>query len=192
MADSTLDSELIVLLSGRFGAPNVQQGELVAGILGALHHNVAVPYFPVGSVVRLYNSSNAGQPGFSEFVYLRYNDGGAPPAMAAKQVAIPTSATVWYHVTNDPDNAAATPTEGNPLAVVCLSVMTDTYYGWFWCGGICPEDHVVGLAGNFATEGNVAAGPIVSHDLAADAIGFGPVGGDTEAFIGYALAADAA
>jgi len=188
MADSTLDDALFFLFKGRFGAPTKTVKDIPGGVLGADHHDVAaVPdYLKIGDVLEVPLTY-----GSAEFVYLRYNDAAAPPTMAAKQLAIPV-ATTWYDYTNDPDNAGAQITEGNPLAVVCLSAMTDTKYGWFYCGGPVPVDFVAGLNGNFATEGAVAIGGICSNDLTADAIGLGPVAADTEFAIGYSYAADAA
>jgi len=188
MADSTIDSELIYLINP-WGPPNTEPS-LLDDIIGAQHHNVEEAFFPIGSVVNLWNDSgDAGKDGWSQFVYLQIELTGAPTS-AAKQVVVPDSATVWYIVTNDPDDCIKA--DGSALFGVTLSVMTDAYYGWYWCGGVCPEGRVSDLAGNFATESNVLAGMIATSDLAdADAIGFGPVAADTEAGCGFALADDA-
>ena len=189
MADSTLDSELLYLINP-WGPPNTEPS-LLDDIIGAQHHNVETAFFPVGSVVNLWNDSgDAGKDGWSQFVYLQIELTGAPTS-AAKQVVVPDSATVWYTVTNDPDGCIANSGTGDCLFGVTLSVMTDGYYGWFWCGGVCPEARVSDLAGNHATEGNVVAGSITPHNLAADEIGWGPMA-TTEAHAGFALAADAA
>jgi hypothetical protein len=187
MADGTLDSELLFLIGGRFGPADSHEVP-PGGFDGASHHNVATAVYPLGHVISVKNEGY-GKGGYSEFVYLRYNANTTPPTMAAKQFAVPASPTVWYEFTNDPDDTYAVET-GSAMAVVCLSAMTDGRYGWFWCGGACPEDYISGLADDFATEGNVAAGAVIAHDLVADAIGLGPCAGDTEAVIGFALAAD--
>ena len=189
MADSTIDSELIYLLPGRFGAAQ-WFAQPQDGFAGAAEHNVVKAARPVGTVAQVLCSGVTGQPGFAEFVYLQYEGTGAP-TLAAKQVCVPDSSTLWYVFTNDPDSAIQA--TGCPLAVVALSAMTDAYYGWFWSGGICPEQYVAALCDNFATEDNLAAGPICAHDLAADAIGFGPIDETvaTEVCIGFSLAADA-
>ena len=189
MADSTIDSELIYLLPGRFG-PGQWFSEPMDGFAGAVETNVASPARRVGTVAQVICLGITGQPGYAEFVYLQYEGTGAPTC-AAKQVCVPDSSTLWYVFTNDPDSAIQA--TGCPLAVVALVAMTDAYYGWFWSGGIGPEQYVAALCDNFATEGNLAAGPICAHDLAADAIGFGPIDETvpTEVCIGFSLAADA-
>jgi hypothetical protein len=187
MADSTIDSELIILRGGRFGTPydnSIPPG----GFTGSTHHNVASPVYPIGMVKRVYNDGSYGVKGYSEFVYLQATN-NPDVAIAAKTVCVPGSATVWYTFTNDPDDCVLA--TGALLGVVAISAMTDNYYGWLWCGGVCPEALVLDMGGNYLTDGSVVAGGIVAHDLTADAIGFGACGADTEAIIGYALAADA-
>jgi len=188
MADSTIDDGYLFFFHGRFGPATIFGKDLPGGILGTGHHNVAScpAWLRPGVVAALPLDS-----GWAEFVYLRYNDAGAPPAMAARQIAIPVAET-WTDYTNDPDNAGAQITEGNPLAVVCLSTMTDTYYGWFQCGGKPAIIYVPALNGNFATAvADVVIGLVCSNDLEADAIGLGIVAADTEFPIGYANHADA-
>ena len=52
--------------------------------------------------------------------------------------------------------------------------MTAQYYGWFWVGGVCPENDVTGtMSGNYRTDGTVAIGPIDVADVATtDNLGF--------------------
>jgi len=86
--------------------------------------------------------------------------------------------------------ASVLDSSGDPRAVITISAMTDDYYGWFWCGGVCPEFMVSGMGGTYATDGNVEIGPIASVGLSGTGIGLGPVSGDTVAFCGFAEAAD--
>jgi len=193
MGDSTLDSELFVLFDrwpGRAERIEADKKPL-GGFTGATHHNVGTPQYEAGKKLCVWNDGDtAGIDGMSTFIYLKYAGTGAE-TLAAKQVCVPASATVWSEVTNDPDYGSAGIVTGSALACVALGVMTDTYWGWFWCGGVVPEALIAALGGDFATEGNVVAGMICTHDLGADAIGLGPVAGDTEASIGFALADDA-
>ena len=189
MADGTLDSELIVLQNNWGMAPTVN-GSLncpQGGLIGSNHHNVAAPTYQVGTVIQVYNNGSAGKVGMAELIYLQVGTQNADSVIAAKTAVVPDSATVWYQITNDPDSCIKLP---SGLGAFGLSAITDAYYGWFWCGGICPEAFVSGLAGNFATEGNVIAGHITYHDLAADTVGIGPYA-TTEGFAGFALANDA-
>ena len=186
MADATIDSELFVLRAGRFGT-SFDNSVPPGGFTGSTHHNVATAVYNIGQTKLVYNDGTYGQPGYSEFVYLLIELSSAP-TMAAKQVCVPDSATVWYTFTNDPDGCLVI--GGDALAVIGISAMTDGRYGWFWSGGICPEEYVTALGGDYATADSVVEGPITAVNLTADAIGLGNCGGDTEAIIGYALTAD--
>jgi hypothetical protein len=70
-------------------------------------------------------------------------------AATAANALLPTQ----YIVTDDASEALLS----GPIAVA-LSAMTTGYYGWFWCGGVCPVDSVSGLGGSYVTDGTVAAG----------------------------------
>lgn len=194
MADSTLDSELFTLNDFWPGSPNPNLSVPTDGFTGATHHNVAAETdYVVGTKIQVYCDGSVGQKGFSVLIYLQVGTQNADSVLAAKSVVVQDSATVWYQVTNDADSCIKIPTA---LAAIALSAMTNAYYGWFWCGGVCPEQYVSGLGGNYATEGSVAAGPITAHDLAADYIGLGNAAdladaGVPEPVWGYALAADA-
>ena len=190
MADSTIDSELIVLINPFGSGYPVRTAPVdIQDLANSYTHNVsAETEYRVGDVINFYNTGvSAGKAGWSQFIYLQCV-ANAGVAIAAKQVLVPDSATVWYKFTNDPDDCIVS--TGSALFGVAISAMTTLYYGWFWCGGVCPEEAVSDLGGNFATEGNLAAGSITVHDLAADGIGFGPMA-TTEAHAGFALAADA-
>ena len=190
MADSTIDSELIVLINPfPVGAPTRTAPADIQDLANSYSHNVAAQTeYRVGDVINFYNTGvSAGKAGWSQFVYLQCV-ANAGVAIAAKQVLVPDSATIWYRLTNDPDDCLVS--TGSRLFGVAISAMTTLYYGWFWCGGVCPEEAVSDLGGNHATDGDLAAGNMTVHDLAADAIGWGPQA-TTEAFCGYSLATDA-
>jgi hypothetical protein len=191
MADSTLDSELILIIDKWPGVANPAYTVPTDGFTGATHHNVVAAKYPIGAKIQVYCDGTTGKPGYSTLMYLKVGTQNGDVAIAAKTVCVPDSATVWYELTNDPDSCIQI--GGAPVAIA-LSAITNAYYGWFWVGGVCPEQYVSDLGVNYATEGNVAAGPICPHDLTADAIGFGPIdeAAPTETQIGYALAADAA
>jgi hypothetical protein len=190
MADSTIDSDLIYLRGGRFGTC-YDKTMPIGGFTGSAHHNVAAADrdYPIGMVKRVYCDGTVGVKGFAEFVYLAY-EGSSAPTAAAKQVCVPDSSTVWYQFTNDPDSCVMA--TGSMLAVVAISAMTDGYYGWFWCGGVCPEVYVSALGGNYATTNAVIAGNIIASDLSADAIGFGPKSSYSHFSVGFSVASDAA
>jgi hypothetical protein len=188
MGDSTLDSELFILFNN-WGQPVVEKGHVPkGGFTGSAHHNVSVAAYSVGTVCAVPCTGATGKAGWAQMIYLQVGTQNADSVLAVKDIVVPDSATTWYQITNDPDSCVALPTA---VGAVALGAMTNAYYGWFWCGGNCPEQYVSGLGGNYETEGNVAAGHITCHDLAADAIGLGPYA-TTEGYFGFALAADAA
>jgi len=157
MADSTITLQGVILKDNWPGAPvsppvaNYQ--DMTAAAVG---HNLAAPLFPVGTKWQVYNS---GRPtdlgvkfnvGFSTFVYLK---GAADIATAVAAVttvicvpddtlAAGNPAEKMYTVVADSD---LTTHEGSGMVAVALSTMTNSYYGWFWCGGVAPTQYVAGF-----------------------------------------------
>lgn len=194
MSDSTIDSELLILRNNWGSAPTADRFEPKDGFAetNALHHNTSAAKFPLGTVIQVHNKGTLGKAGPAQFIYLLVGTQNASSVIAVKSVVVSDSATVPYTITNDPDDCIKLPTG---VAAIALSAMTNAYYGWFWTGGICPEDFVSGLGGNYATDDNVLAGEFTAHNLAADYIGIGPsndIGANTaqEGIFGFALAND--
>lgn len=189
MADSTIKSIYLVLEDKMPGDVNFNTGIPVDGFAGASHHNVASPAFPVGQKRQVYIDSLKGN---SVLVYLQ--NGVAPSVpIAAGQVMVIDDVTNnpnYYptKVTADPDEGLL----GGP-AVIAISAMTNNYYGWFWCSGVCPVGH-----GNMtatvttATDDSIIAGcSFTTGDLTADKAGIIiHAAGKVDA--GYALKADGA
>lgn len=192
MADATLDDQAFVLFDNWPGSAEPRTIPYDSFLTSAARHNVTTAdYYSVGAKIEVDCPGTNGSAGKATFIYLLLAPTEANPTPAAKQLVVPVSATNIYTVTNDPD--ACLMHTGCPLAAVMLSVMssdgTTDYYGWFWCGGVCPVDFVSDLGGNFATDDSVAIGPITTQNLTADAIGLGGRA-TTEGGIGFALAAD--
>ncbi len=197
MADSTIDSEDFVLSAAGWGVfPADNDNVPKDGFTGSEHHNVALAskQFPLGMMKQVYCKGDTGLEGFAQFMYLLVGTQNADVAIAAKTFCVPDAADNPYEVTNDPDDCIFLPAH---CVAVALSAMTDAYCGWFWVGGVCPEQYVSDLGGNYVTDGNVAAGMVVAHDLSADKIGLAPVlgtetaGDIQEMVVGWATAADA-
>jgi hypothetical protein len=75
--------------------------------------------------------------------------------------------------------------------------MTTGRYGWFWVGGVCPEEFVTDLGGNYYTDATVAIGDMTLANLVAPGttpgeIGFSLPADNVCSIVGCALAADAA
>lgn len=193
MTDSTLDSDLLFLFNP-FGGPDLVGHRPKDGFTGSSHHNVATAQYPIGTVARIEHAAAAGKPGYSDLVYLKVGTQNADSVIAAKSVVVQDSATQCMLMTNDPDSCIKIPSR---FGAIALSAMTNAYYGWFWCGGVCPEDEVSGLAGNYATNGSVVAGEFAYGNLSADYCGLVPAhaaGTGVDVHIsaaGFALANDA-
>lgn len=114
----------------------------------------ATAAFSVGEKRQVHDDTNDG---WTVFIYLQYNKGAAA-LVAVKGLCGLTTAEMddaagWANVTNDFSEAE----EQGPI-VVALGTATDLYYGWFWCGGVCPVDLVSGLDGIFPSDGTVTEG----------------------------------
>jgi len=197
-ADQKLLSTYAVLYN-RWGSPDSQLGLPKDGIVGAEHWNVATPKYPVGTVIQLYNTgATAGQAGYCQFVYIRVNTTAPTHAWAKGQILTPASATAMYTLTNDSDDDIAASTQGGKFAV-CLGSMTDGYYGFAWCGGVCPTDFLTMTSTYLGVlAGDMAIGiPFALAALASSAAAYGSFGLSAtltagNAVCGMALTADEA
>jgi hypothetical protein len=197
MADKLLDSDKIVFRDQWGGAPIRIAAKPKDGFDGAEHFNVASAQFPLGTAVQVVHKGTAGKTGYSTFRYLKVGTQNASVAIAVRKICTQEGTTPFV-VTNDPDTVAATTITASGLCAVALGAMTNAYHGFFWTGGVCPEDEVSGLGTTYPTDDSVTAGhDIKLVNLAADEIGFGlaettGTGASTAMSIccGYALGAD--
>jgi len=154
--------------------------------------------FAVGRKFVKYQKGATGiNQGYSTFIYLRHGTAQTTALSAIKHIytienaawGTSEAAEALYTVTNDA--ATACIAEPTGIAAVCLMTMTTNYYGWFWCGGVCPEVILTGMAGTYLTDGNVAVGAMELVTSAVnDELGFGVASG-VEGICGLALNADA-
>ena len=188
MADSTIDSELFTLDDRWPGDadPGLAQDPPRDGFDGTDHHNVAAAAYQVGQKIQVYNDGTTGKAGWSTFIYLQVGTQDVTTVIAAKSLVVPDSNTTYYQVTNDPARAVCLPCG---MAAYAIGAVTNAYYAWFWCGGVCPETFDSDLAGTYATDGNVVAGDLTAHVLAAGVIGLGPRAAG-EGCIGFSIAGD--
>jgi len=192
MADKTIDSELFILYDNMPGAPDptVYNSPPPDGFTGADHHNVATAKYPIGMKIQVYCDGSVGKEGFAIFQYLRLGTQNPDAALAAKDFCVCDSATVWYEMTNDKAGTAVNLSSG--ACAVALSAMTDAYYGWFWVAGVCPEQYVSGLGGNYVTaSGAAAATALMLMAATAEAIAIDALT-DTHGAVGWCIADDAA
>ncbi len=129
----------------------------------AAHHNVVTPEYRPGTKVIVYDSTSSG---FATMIYLRWNLSPSGIAGAMSEIVVPealVTALAYYDVTVDGD---AIPTDVEAMGIPCaimLSAMTDTYFGWFWCGGVVPIDWTPLLAATtVVTQATMLAGAAFS------------------------------
>ena len=168
---STIDSELIFLMNKWGVAPTPAfQDTIPVGDgtwSGADSQNVIAPAFPIGTVIQCYNDSAvAGMDGYYEMIYLRAEEA----ILGAKSICVPAATDDHFSVT---DNIANALDATNAQVGCAVAAMTAQYYGWFWCGGVCPEAIESDMGGNYNADGSLDIGPMDALD-AGDAalIGF--------------------
>ena len=194
MANVTVDSEKIVLLDCLPGVPNPHMRIPTDGFTGAEHHNVVAAKYDVGTKIQVFNhSASAGVDGYSTLVYGKLESQDATNVLAARHFCTWHSDAVPFDFTND---AGADIGESRGPIVVGLSPMTTDYFGWFWCGGVCPEEWVSDLGGVYYCSAAAAIGPVTGGDLETPGTTAGEIGLKTPAaytslYVGILLAAAA-
>ena len=89
-----------------------------------------------GYKVGYFDNTNQGP---SILAYMKYSAGDVTLAaghICSIDTSISTVAT-WTSITNDGDDGIL-----SPAAYIALEAVTDTYWAWFWCGGVAPSDHI--------------------------------------------------
>ncbi len=175
MTVSTIDDQKFLLIDNWPGKVDHNLGIPTGGFTGSAHHNVVAAKYPIGAKIQAYDSTSNG---YATFVYLQFVQGSVGVLAAKDVVGIDISeqstdatADTWYKVTSDGGEAQVQ----GPLAVA-LSAVTTAYFGWFWCGGVCPVALVSDLDGNYLTNNLLAAGKaITGSDVSTGLIGFTPV-----------------
>ena len=194
--DSTIDSEKFYLLDKWPGTPrDIPPFDNFTSTSAG--HNSETPKYALGTKVRVQCNGSTGGPGESTFIYLKL-EAQSSHALAKRHIVVQHSEAgnggdEFFDVTNDTDHDITA--QKGPIAVA-LSAMTTDYYGWFWCGGVCPEQYVSDLGGNYITTGAVALGDMTWADAASPGangeFAFDVADAAGETVIGYAVAADAA
>lgn len=195
MADENVDLDYIVLNHEMWpGRPDLMMGVPPDGFAGASHHNVIAPVYRLGQKIQVRNTGVvAGLAGLSVFIYLKLEYQDLANILAVKEVVALHSDANGTDVTNDLGTDLGNSV--GPLAVA-LGAMTTDYYGWFWCGGVCPEEFVPTLTGNIRTDGTLAIGGFGHGPLATPGATVGEIGlmanaTNTSTVCGYAMHADA-
>lgn len=192
MAASTISATNVILYDLWPG--QARMGEQPEdGFTGSGHHNQTYEKYPAGTKFCVYDTTSRG---WSTFIYLQLVDEHSTDVAAGSICSVYSTTPVYYEVTNDSASSYFT------AAAVALSDFsaptagTTEYWGWFWCGGVCPQKHVTALAtATLVTDGNVdaAGGAVILGDSGSSAvIGLLPsADASTVPICGWVLAADA-
>ena len=170
MADKTITVQGVILRDNWPGTPitpPVDYSDMTAASVG---HNLVAPMWPIGTKWEVYCK---GDPtyggvgynvGWSTFIYLKGADNIATAVAGAVTVLVVPDETIaagdggeiLYTVVGD---SAETTHETMGLVAMCISTPTNSYYGWYWCGGVCPIEYVPGLttSSTLVTDDSVVA-----------------------------------
>jgi len=195
---STIDSNLITLIDHWPGVawPGLAATHATLSC-SDFGHNVAQPQYTPGTKIQLMCQQSQdgalnGVRGPSTLVYLQaISQGSNTASIDVKDLVMTGSTSKWYQVTNNSDVVAASAFVG--LAACAIGPIADDNYGWFWCGGVVPEQYISAMGGNFVTNDDVVAGPMcVQATPAGNVCAFAPLLDDQSSdAAGWALAADA-
>ena len=170
MADDTITARGVLLRDNWPGVgitPPVAYSDMTAA---SVAHNQENPTWRLGQKWTVYcsgtglNTTASHNVGWSTFIYLKgaADIATAPAATAGSIVVIDgtigagEAADKWFTVTG----ASANTTHDSDGFMACaISTMTNSYYGWYWCEGVCPVEYVPGFttATTLVTKGDVVA-----------------------------------
>lgn len=153
MADQTITIQGVILQDNWPGTARTPPMPVTNMTCAAVGHNIIYPMWRLGTKWQLYCTGDTAtlgvgyNVGWSTFVYLQ---GAADIASAVAAVrftncvvdgtiAEDDSAVKMYVVVGDSD---LTTHETMGLIAVSLSTVTNSYYGWYWCGGVAPLEYV--------------------------------------------------
>jgi len=132
-----IDSDELYLRQGRFGTANLVKRPH-DGFVGNVHFNVPIHKHPIGEVIQVPCDGVIGVPGHSELVYLKTSTN-----LNAKDLCTPDALAPWYSFAFSDGSVV------DERAVIAISAMKPGCYGWFWCGGVCPETQLLKLGGEY-------------------------------------------
>ena len=207
----------IVMKDNFPGVPNFNLGIPKNGFDSPVHSDVTTPTYPIGTKIQAYNDGT-GIKGPYTMIYLAHyclSDYDTLPEGATNGllcqafcnsscVSADGTANAAFKVTG-PGNAAlatgfAEGTMNGIAAFACASMSRhDTTadgaavpgFGWFWCGGVCPEADITLFAADHSTDGNVAVGMAVGVVVDGTAILLGLGDPTSENVCGWSNATDA-
>ena len=192
---STLDNSEVLMLDNFPGVPNVNgagpfdKGNVANGADQNWYVSGEAPPHVLGTKWYGYQEGGTGvvAGGFT-LIYLKTGTLLAATVAVNKLhamtigVGAATSSDLLYTVTDNP----ATPIGMlSGQCAVSMSTMTSGgYYGWFWCGGVCPTSVCTGMDTTLETNGSAVNGYMIA--ISDTEVNFGPFP-DTGAYIPVAI-----
>lgn len=114
----------------------------------------AAEEWPLGTKRMIYDVTNNG---WSILLFLKFIDGAVPEATVRDTCGMHTASAASGHYYGVNDDASEVDLMG-PIAIALGTLLTATPYGWFWVGGVCPENAISALNdGAFITDGGIGA-----------------------------------
>ncbi len=118
----------------------------------------ATEAWPLGTKRLIYDDTNKG---WATVMFLKFVNGSVPePDLGAGKFPLCGQHTAgaasgdYFTVNNDASEVNLV----GPMALALGEVLTATPYGWFWVGGVCPEDTIAELNdAAFVTDNGVTA-----------------------------------
>jgi len=191
------------------GAVNPNQGVPTNGWDStAAGNRSTTAIYPVGTKIMAYQA--ADPKGYYTMIYLRFFEGtGALPTTnevsdgynfvtIGDATYAPDGTNVWWNVTNHVTISCGTH-DWAPFAVACTSLQGDgtltatatsnAEYGWFWCGGVCPDSLVGAFSGDAEFTGVCTdkSGICIINDGSQVSIGGFTAGDGTCNCVGFAM-----
>jgi len=174
MSANNLDSTEILMLDNFPGIPNVNAagpynlGNVAAGGDQNWYVSGSRPPHVLGTKFMGYQEGGTGiVAGSYTLIYLKTGTELSGTSIAVKRLCAMTlgpgaasSSDLLYTVTNDPTTPIGL--LSGQCAVAMSAMTSGGYYGWFWCGGVCPESICVGMAGAYETDANCVKGAMVA------------------------------
>ena len=171
MADATITVQGVILKDNWPGAtpirPPVDYSDMTAASVG---HNLVAPLWDLGTKWEVYckgDSTYGGvgyNLGWSRFIYLKAAADMATAVAGAVSVLVVPDGTLAAGMAGDGfytvvGSSARTTHEEMSVVAMCISTPTNSYYGWYWCGGVCPVEYVPGLttASTLVTDDSLVA-----------------------------------
>jgi len=164
---ASLGAEEFYLIDMWPGTPNANLSEPTTSLDSTVYNTVTTPYYLPGTKLQICqdvtvtttNARSCNQ-GYSTLIYAKFveatNSGDCTACDIVTLFCISTNALGPLAVTKDV--SAGMDGFGGPVAIAVADITPDAY-GWFWCGGVCPQEAITAMdVCIYVTDGSVVGG----------------------------------